>query len=238
MAGSNLSSGAIRELIIRYEMELSKLEFQQENTRKTIDSLKKDLKNSLNRETRDRKARLQDSESTAAEPAPAPKASKQKAKPASAKDNGEQAAEAKPATTIKSATTRKRTRKATTTKSSSKPAPRKRAKPTASTKQKPKGRDKGYRLSEIDQIIFEALDSKGKVLITNELQDYAEEKIRESGKPVDSDDVRLKISRSLQKLANRRHDLVKVPFEGRGFAYAIPRWLNKDGEVKAKFNRK
>lgn len=238
MAGSNLSSGAIRELIIRYETELSKLEFQQENTRKTIDELKSDLKNSLSRETQDRKARLKTGTKAEAAPTAKPKAAP---KPASSSNGKETAEKAAP-------TKRRRTRKTVAKPNTKAPSKRtstaaaktevKKPTPTATKpKEKVKGRDQGYRLSKIDELIFEALDTKGRALITNELQDFAEEQLRSGGETVDSDDVRLKISRSLQKLANRRNDLVKVPFEGRGFAYAIPRWLNKNGDLKAKYKK-
>jgi hypothetical protein len=42
----------------------------------------------------------------------------------------------------------------------------------------------------------------------------------------------------LQKLANRREDIKKVPYEGRGMAYALPEWLNGQGVIKKKHAHK
>jgi len=33
------------------------------------------------------------------------------------------------------------------------------------------------------------------------------------------------VARFLQKLANRHKTFVKVPYEGRGYAYALPEWM-------------
>lgn len=94
----------------------------------------------------------------------------------------------------------------------------------------------GYRLSTIDNMIIEALTQRGKVMINSELLDYVENKADEIGEQLSADEIKLRISRSLQKLVNRRGDLVKVPYEGRGFAYALPKWLDGDN-VKNKFQR-
>ncbi len=125
--------------------------------------------------------------------------------------------------------------KGTTTKAKTKTTGRGKAKP--GRKKAAKDRSSGYRLSKYDELILQALDDRNKVMITNELQDFVEEQIRNEGQPVDPEEVRLRISRSLQKLVNRRKDLIKVPYEGRGFAYGRQNWFNKEGELKSKYGR-
>lgn len=97
---------------------------------------------------------------------------------------------------------------------------------------------KGYRLSETDQLIMKALDEGGRAMISSDLQEYIEAAKQAAGETVNSEDIALKISRSLQKLANRRDDLIKVPYEGRGKAYALPNWINNAGDLKNKHRRK
>ena len=62
--------------------------------------------------------------------------------------------------------------------------------------------------------------------------------MKDSGKSVNDAEVKNKVTRSLQKLANRRNDLKKVAFPGKGHAYALPEWLSEKGKLGTAFKRK
>lgn len=276
MAIENMSSLAIKDLIARYEMELSKLAFQTAKTEQTVSELREALREVARQEEESRRAYLsgdaagsngssgdatldmgmdmpasglQEAESSSPEAestagseaaaddseseseAPQKRGRRPRLKATPPKPAGEQRPERSSDEAPKKS---KRGRKST--------KGGKKAKATAEAangggKGNKGDRSRGYRLSDTDEMIFKALEDTGKVLITNEIQDYLENAFREQGDEKSSEEVRLLISRSLQKLANRRNDLIKVPYEGRGYAYARPEWVNKDGELKRKYNR-
>ncbi len=95
----------------------------------------------------------------------------------------------------------------------------------------------GYRPSEYDLLVMESLDEKGQILIASEMQDYIKDKFEKEGRNTDEEEIKVMVTRSLQKLANRREDLKKVKYEGRGFAYAQPKWVTAQGDVKKKYQR-
>lgn len=100
-----------------------------------------------------------------------------------------------------------------------------------------KPRRKGYKLSETDEFVIHQLESHGKPLISAELIDLAEADSNSKGEKFDLEDFKIKLNRSIHKLANRRGDLLKLKYEGRGFSYALPEWVNKEGVLKKKFER-
>ncbi len=101
-----------------------------------------------------------------------------------------------------------------------------------------KGRAAGYRLSEYDLLVFKALEVTGTAMINSEIVTFIEDDQKSQGKAADADYIQTMVVRSLQKLANRRDDILKVPYEGRGRAYALPAWVNNKGELKRKHSRK
>ena len=101
-----------------------------------------------------------------------------------------------------------------------------------------KDRSSGYRLSEYDELLFDTLRENDRAMINSEIVEYVEQKQREKGLEMAEGEVQTMIVRSLQKLANRRKEIRKVPYEGRGMAYALPEWLNAQGEIKKKHARK
>lgn len=112
------------------------------------------------------------------------------------------------------------------------------AKPKKEAKEKPKKetkeRSSGYRLSEYDELVFKALRVTDHALINSQLVAFIHQDKAAQGENVSEDEVQTMVVRSLQKLANRREDIKKVPYEGRGMAYALPEWLNGQGVIKKK----
>ena len=90
---------------------------------------------------------------------------------------------------------------------------------------------KGYKLSAWDEAVIESLRENGKAMITSELVEATGKKAASLGLSQNAEEVKLKVVRSLQKLVNRRGDLRKVKFKGKGFAYAVPDWLSEKGRL-------
>lgn len=101
-----------------------------------------------------------------------------------------------------------------------------------------KERASGYRLSEYDELVFKALRDTDHALINSQIVNFIQQDKAAQGENVTEDEVQTMVVRSLQKLANRRDDIKKVPYEGRGMAYALPEWLNGQGVVKKKHAHK
>lgn len=81
---------------------------------------------------------------------------------------------------------------------------------------------KGYKLSNWDKWVISGISQNGKPQITQGIVDSVKAMALEAGVKTSDEETRNKVIRSLQKLANRRGDLVKVPYKGKGYAYAIP----------------
>lgn len=134
-------------------------------------------------------------------------------------------------TVSKSAGRPKAATKATKASVSSTPdAPKKRGR-------KPNQKLGGYRLSDWDTMIVDGITTAGKALIKSELLDLAAQKNSAEKLGLDEQALNVKISQSLHKLANRRDDLVKVSFPGRGFAYALSSWKTSKGDLPKKYIR-
>lgn len=112
------------------------------------------------------------------------------------------------------------------------------AKKATKKKSGKKSRSEGYRLSEYDLLVFKALEETGSAMINSEIVSFIEADQKARGQTADADYIQTMVVRSLQKLANRRDDILKVPYEGRGRAYALPSWVNNKGELKRKHSRK
>lgn len=102
---------------------------------------------------------------------------------------------------------------------------------------KPNQKLGGYRLSDWDNLIVDGITTAGKALIKSELLDLAAQKNTAEKLGLDEQALNVKISQSLHKLANRRDDLVKVSFPGRGFAYALSSWKTSKGDLPKKYIR-
>ena len=80
---------------------------------------------------------------------------------------------------------------------------------------------KPYPLSEWDKIIIDVIKENGKPATSKEIYDNAMSKAIENGIKMDEAKMKSKINQCLVKLANRRNDLKKIKYKGRGFAYTL-----------------
>ena len=92
------------------------------------------------------------------------------------------------------------------------------------------------KLSPWDQFIIDTLEDKGKVMIMSEILEIVSNDFQEA-QGLGEAKIKSKLNAVFHKLANKKGALVKINFEGRGFAYALPGWLNGAGELKKKHRR-
>lgn len=244
MKGQNLSMLEKQQLVDSYQSDIKKLQFQI--------SLLKDAVTELKEGIRLDRASAPAVESAAAPATPAKKAtarkprttkgrgrpkktSKAAAAPAAETADVKEAPAAKKAAPAK-ATARKSAAKTTRAKKAAAPKAEKPATP-AKRGRKPNQKLGGYRLSDWDQMIVDGIKDAGKALIKTELLDLAAKKNAAENLKMDEQAINVKISQSLHKLANRRDDLVKVAFPGRGFAYALAEWKTAKGDLPKKYLR-
>ena len=97
----------------------------------------------------------------------------------------------------------------------------------------------GYKLSPWDEFIINALKEKQHVLISKDLIELSKSKAEKDNTKFDLGEVKNMLNRSLHKMANKRNDLIKTKYDGKGFAYALPNWVNQTNKsLKKKYQRK
>jgi hypothetical protein len=90
-------------------------------------------------------------------------------------------------------------------------------------------------LSNWDNMLIDSLRQKGRALSSGDLFTEFETKVREAGISESEEKLRFKLNQILVKLSNKRNLLAKVAYPGRGFAYALPEWLNEKGKLLKEF---
>jgi hypothetical protein len=80
---------------------------------------------------------------------------------------------------------------------------------------------KPYPLSIWDKIVLEVIRENGKPTTSHQIYDETVKKAGERGIAMDETKMKSKINQCLVKLSGRRHDLKKVRYGGRGYAYSL-----------------
>lgn len=80
---------------------------------------------------------------------------------------------------------------------------------------------KPYPLSKWDMIVIDVIKENGKPATSKEIYENGMAKAVKQGINMDESKMKSKINQCLVKLSNRRGDLRKVKYEGRGFAYTL-----------------
>ena len=94
---------------------------------------------------------------------------------------------------------------------------------------------KPYPLSNWDKIILDIVSESGKAQLSKDIYEKAFAKSKEAGIFIDEIKSKAKINQCLVKLTNRRNDLKKVKYGGRGFAYCLPEWINENGILNKEY---
>ena len=235
MPKSNLKLPELKELLVRYQGELNKLDYQSGKIKSIISDLEGDI-NSLESKSISKLKAKTASKRKVGRP------KKAEASTAAPKRRG-RPPKAAAAVTKKKTASKPVVVKSKIFDSASTPTPaKKRGRPkkaVAETPAKPqvpvtKTDMGGYRLSEWDNFVLDTIKGKNKIVITKELIDQAPKYFK---KPrLQETEIKNKLNRSLHKLANKRKAILKVPYEGRGHAYALPEWQSKTaGSIMKKY---
>lgn len=80
---------------------------------------------------------------------------------------------------------------------------------------------KPYPLSQWDNIVIDVIKENGKPTTSKDIYTGAMAKAKSMNINMDEIKMKAKINQCLVKLTNRRHDLKKVKYQGRGFAYSL-----------------
>lgn len=83
------------------------------------------------------------------------------------------------------------------------------------------GSRKPYPLSQWDIIVLDVIKENGKPTTSNEIYAKAMTKAKSLNINIEESKMKAKINQVLVKLSSRRHDLKKVKFQGRGYAYSL-----------------
>jgi hypothetical protein len=243
MSKTQLSSSEIQDLINKYHSELKKLEFQVDEVITTIAQLERFLENVSGREKYAiTKVKVKKSKSLAVTPSTTSIKKGVRGRPkkinvvekATPKKALAKKAVAKKAVAKKPIAKKTVSKKLITKKAVAKKSTPKKGAPVKSIK-KPK--KSGYKLSSWDQYVIDSIKQSDQIRITQEIIDFVRNKTIADKLNASEEEIKNKVTRSLQKLANRRNDIIKVPYKGKGFAYAIPAWFSSKGKLESKFKR-
>ncbi|MEH0155716.1 hypothetical protein V6R21_16325 [Limibacter armeniacum] len=97
----------------------------------------------------------------------------------------------------------------------------------------------GYRLSDWDIFVIQALWESNKLMVSNELLDFgmeAAKEIENDPKERTKDKVKGKITRSLNKLVNKRNYVKKHEYKGKGHSYGLANWFFKNGKIRKEWD--
>lgn len=103
--------------------------------------------------------------------------------------------------------------------------------------ERPRKLKRNFPLSEWDKLIINNLKEREEVLINQEILEDIREDLKKKNMYQSEEKAKAKLNQCLVKLANRRGDLVKVRFKGRGFAYALPEWM-AGNKLKEQYSKK
>lgn len=97
---------------------------------------------------------------------------------------------------------------------------------------------KPYPLSIYDTMILNTLEEAGKAQLSKAIIEAVRVKAIDAGIFETEEKLRSKINQCLVKLTNKRHDLKKVNYKGKGYGYALPVWYDDRGRLRKEFGLK
>ena len=259
MSSSNLKPYEIQDLIERYQSELRKMDYQRARVEEALSELQKQTggsksngragsseassSSSSNRSTSKsstskpttNKSGSNKSGSSASSGGEQPATKRRRGRPAGSKN--------KPKSDSGSSSSNKSSSKTSSSNrntSSSKSNDSESKERRSPIKDKSSGSARGRRqrsLSDWDSAIIDSIDNAGKVQTSAELYDVLKNMRDREKIDWDDDKVRAKLNAVLHKLANKRGDLIKVKYSGKGYAYGLSNWSSGPNSVKKKYQR-
>lgn len=92
---------------------------------------------------------------------------------------------------------------------------------------------KGYRLSDWDKFLIETIEANKLPMTSGELLEAATRHVTMEKLDLNEEQIKGKVARSLQKLANKRGLLGKTSSRGRGYVYGLNDWFfARSGRLK------
>lgn len=252
MKKSHLNLEELESLMMSHSSEIRKLSYQLQLHQDALDDLKKQYdkasqskpepvakKAPVKAKTAGRKSKktaktVEKIETPVKEVAAAKEAPKRRGRPkkSAASENGTTAA-------VETAPKRRRGRPKKEEIVVEKPAKatrgRKKAAPKLRSLKEEENQPKGYRLSDWDVFIINSLKSSKKVMITSDFMKKAKARVKKENLEIDEQTLNGKLNRSIHKLVNKRHDLVRTDYPGRGHAYGLPEWADESGEIRPEY---
>lgn len=210
MKVTQLTLEETQDLIESYQSQLKRVEFQTAQLQKTISALEIHLGRKQKQKERE-DARLAKAAARAAKNA--------------GKTAGKRGRPKKETSSTANVATKRITKKASSTR-----------------KKKVDGRKNrkivgGYRLGEWDSFLLNTLKEQNRALINSEILEFAQAYNKKKGRNKLTDELlRRKLAAAMHKLANKRGAIVKTPYSGKGFAYALPKWT-RGGKLRKDFAR-
>jgi hypothetical protein len=102
-------------------------------------------------------------------------------------------------------------------------------------RQKKKPGRKPQPLSLWDQMIYDSVAEYGKAMLSRDIYESIKDKATAKGVFETEDKTKVKLNQCLVKMTSKRTDLIKVNHPGRGFAYALPEWVDDNGSLPSEF---
>jgi len=235
----NLSPEDAQDLVQGYKSDLRKLEFEVERIKSAIEILEKG-KVSERGETTTSKKRGRPRKQLAVVITPEKKVAKGKrGRPSKAKQAGKVTAKkakgkAKAAKPKKVKTAVKAAAKKATTNKTAKAKVVKEKKKTAVPKKERKPRTSTVAVAW-DNFVLETLKNSGKAMIKSELLEAA--KKAPLAAEMDEKQVSQRLAQSIHKLSNVTKEVVKTYHLGRGHAFALKDWVDKNGDLLPQYQR-
>jgi len=235
----NLTSEESQDLITAYKSDLRKLEFEVERVKSVLDILGKGTTEEVQEVSGTKRKRGRPKKNVTIPEAVAKPEKKKRGRKPKAK-----AATSAPAAKLKKAgkkevakkakpVAKKKAAKKTAAKSKKVKTLKKQAKPKT-----PKTRKKRETKPSVwDNFIMEALKNSGKALIKSDLADMAKAHPTGFAAKMDENEINQKIGQSIHKLCNVQKLVVKTYHLGRGNAFALKQWVDKEGNLLPEFQR-
>lgn len=228
---THLSDVEIRDLIARYESELSKLSYQSSKVHETIE----ELKSYIGQKSKKPVAIITAEPMPEPEPEPEPKPRKpRKAAPIIPSPEGVFTGTFSSSAGAKKESKEKKNtdfRGGVTIVSSLEEA-------YADEDEDFDDDAPGYRLSDWDLFILDELKSARMVLVNSDFFRLATKRIKKLKIEMTKTQLHGKINRSIHKLTHKREEIVKVSFSGKGYAYALKEWLDENDNLLLRYKRK
>lgn len=225
----NLTEGEINELILRYQSERKKLEYQISLVNQAVSELETHLGSFNSPALITPEAVPATPEAAPATPEEAPVVKKEKAaapkkrgpKPGTKRKRGRPRKNATQVASSAPATSSKTKSKSAPTKAAAKKATKKAPAPKAEA-----GSDnKGYRLSDWDEFVLTTLTSENKLLSKADLDTFAQKFTADKGVSMSDKQRYVKVSNVLHKLANKRKDVMKYNISKGKVLYGLSDWF-------------